>query len=108
MSFVVELRTAASTTTTPQEAVMNRTQLLARCAAATAAAALLAGLAAAPAAARPDPGPPMREQSTGSVSDQSEFVRFSCTPVDTGVYDPMQDYVETLIWWYYHPDWRVG
>jgi hypothetical protein len=50
----------------------------------------------------------MREQSTGSVSDQSEFVRFSCTPVDTGVYDPMQDYVETLIWWYYHPDWRVG
>jgi hypothetical protein len=24
------------------------------------------------------------------------------------VYDPMQDYVETLIWWHYHPDWRVG
>jgi hypothetical protein len=48
------------------------------------------------------------EQSPDAVSDQSEFVRFGCTPVDTAVYDPMQDYVETLIWWHYHPDWRVG
>jgi hypothetical protein len=86
---------------------MNRTQLLVRCSAAAAAATLITGLAAAPATARPDPGEPA-SQSTDAVNDQSEFVRFSCTPVDTGLYDPMQDYVETLIWWYYHPDWRVG
>jgi hypothetical protein len=87
---------------------MNRTQLLARCSAGAATATLIAGLAATPATARPDPGQTVMEQSTGAVSDQSEFVRFRCTPVDTGVYDPMQDYVETLIWLYYHPDWRVG
>jgi hypothetical protein len=61
-----------------------------------------------PATARPDAGSTMTEQSTVSVSDQSEFVRFTCTPVDTSVYDPMQDYVETLIWWHHHPDWRIG
>jgi hypothetical protein len=87
---------------------MNRTQLLVRCSTAAAAATLIAGLAAIPATARPDPGQTVMEQSTDSVSDQSEFVRFRCTPVDTTVYDPMQDYVETLIWWHYHPDWRVG
>jgi hypothetical protein len=79
-----------------------------RYSAAAAAVTLIAGLAAIPAAARPDPGRTVMEQSTDSVSDQSEFARFSCTPVDTAVYDPMQDYVETLIWWHYHPDWRVG
>ena len=73
-----------------------------------AAVALIAGLVAVPAAARPDPGRTVTEQPTDAVSDQSEFVRFGCTPVDTAVYDPMQDYVETLIWWHYHPDWRVG
>jgi hypothetical protein len=73
-----------------------------------AAVTLIAGLAAVPATARPDPGRTVTEQSPDAVSDQSEFVRFGCTPVDTAVYDPMQDYVETLIWWHYHPDWRVG
>jgi hypothetical protein len=79
-----------------------------RYAIAAAAVTLIAGLAAIPATARPDPGQTVTEQPTDSVSDQTEFVRFSCTPVDTAVYDPMQDYVETLIWWHYHPDWRVG
>src|SRR5215204_1355916 len=51
-----------TTTTTPQEAVMNRTTLLARCSAAAATATLLAGLAAAPATARPDPGEPAPQQ----------------------------------------------
>jgi hypothetical protein len=53
-------RSVEKHTTTPQEAVMNRTQLLARCAAAAAAATLLAGLAAIPASARPDPASPSR------------------------------------------------
>ena len=75
---------------------------------AAAAATLIAGLTALPATARPDSGHTVMEQSTGSVSDQSEFVRFSCTPAATAVYDPMQDYVETLIWWHYHPNWRIG
>ena len=80
----------------------------ARYAGVAATVTLLAGLSAIPATARPEPGQTAMEQSTRAVSDQSEFVRFSCTPVDTAVYDPMQDYVETLIWWHYHPDWRVG
>ncbi|HTE65355.1 MAG TPA: hypothetical protein VK736_03745 [Candidatus Binatia bacterium] len=78
------------------------------CSIAAATVTLLAGLAANPATARPDPGQTATEQSTGAVSDQSQFARFRCAPIDTGVYDPMQDYVETLIWWYYHPDWRVA
>jgi hypothetical protein len=41
---------------------MNSTRLLARCAAAAAAAAIIAGLAAIPAAARPDPGPPVPDR----------------------------------------------
>jgi hypothetical protein len=45
-----------STTPTPEEAVMNRSQLLARCSAAAAAATIIAGLSAIPAAARPHPG----------------------------------------------------
>jgi hypothetical protein len=50
-----------STTSAPQEAVMNPTQLFARCSAAAATATLLAGLAATSAAARPDPGEPIRD-----------------------------------------------
>jgi hypothetical protein len=79
-----------------KHALLRAATLGALYAAAAAAVTLLAGLAAIPATARSDPGRTVMEQSTGAVSDQSEFVRFSCTPVDTAVHDPMQDYMETL------------
>ncbi|MGH9249367.1 MAG: hypothetical protein ACRD0W_07620 [Acidimicrobiales bacterium] len=86
---------------------MTRTTGLARYSAAAATATLLAGLAAAPAIARPDPGEPAPQEPSGALSNPIEPVGFGCPPSETGAYDKMQDYVRTLIWWYYHPDWRV-
>lgn len=87
-----------------KRALSGVTTFRARFSAAAAAATLLAGLAATPATAGPNPEATV--QLTGAISDQIELVRSSCPP-ETGGYDPMQDYVRTLIWWHYHPDWRV-
>jgi hypothetical protein len=71
------------------------------------ATTLLAGLAALPAAAGPSPAESPTRPPTGAGSSKDATVNVRCTPVDPGGYDAMQDYVDTLIWWHYHPDWRV-
>jgi hypothetical protein len=97
-----------------KETIMPRTDralqsvapLLTRCAAAAAAATLLAGFATGPATAGPDAREIQRVQSTDTVRHRTEHLD-PCTPHEPAGYDAMQDYVDTLIWWHYHPDWRV-
>jgi hypothetical protein len=38
-------------------------------------------------------------------SETSQSASATPTPKDTSPYDPMQDYVDQLIWWKAHPDW---
>ena len=85
---------------------MTYTALLARWSAAAAAATLLGGLAAAPATGGPDAREIHTVQSTDAAAHRTEH-HDRCTPREPVGYDAMQDYVDTLIWWHYHPDWRV-
>jgi hypothetical protein len=92
--------------TRTERALQGVAPLLTRCAATAAAATLLAGFASGPATAGPDARGIQTVQSSDAVGRRTEHLD-PCTPREPARYDAMQDYVDTLIWWYYHPDWRV-
>ena len=67
---------------------------------------LLAGFATSPATAGPDAREIQTVQSSDAVAHRTEHLDLATHREPVG-YDAMKDYVDTLIWWHYHPDWRV-
>ena len=80
--------------------------LLTRCSVAAAVVTLLAGFATSAATAGPDARGIQTVQSSDAVAHRTGHLD-PCTHREPVGYDAMQDYVDTLIWWRYHPDWRV-
>jgi len=68
---------------------------------------MLAGFATSPATAGPDAREIQTVQSTDAAAAHRTEHLDPCTSHEPAGYDAMQDYVDTLIWWHYHPDWHV-